>query len=84
MNVRGRPGRLVASSPFRRAKHASTSGAHYDGLTRVGVDPIWWTVSLRCCSLHGMYQLELDGAGVVDRRVAALDVVEAVDVVADR
>src|SRR5882672_7352214 len=31
-----------------------------------------------------MYQLELDGAGVVDRRVAALDVVEAVDVVADR
>ena len=31
-----------------------------------------------------MYQLELDGTVVVDRRVAALDVVEAVDVVADR
>ena len=31
-----------------------------------------------------MYQFELDGAGVVDRGVAALDVVEAVDVVADR
>lgn len=31
-----------------------------------------------------MYQLELDGTGVVDRGVAALEVVEAVDVVADR
>src|SRR5882672_9613323 len=31
-----------------------------------------------------MYQLELDRAGVVDGRMAALNVVEAVDVVADR
>jgi hypothetical protein len=30
-----------------------------------------------------MYQLELDGAGVVDRRMPALQVVEIVDVLAD-
>jgi hypothetical protein len=31
-----------------------------------------------------MYQLELDGAGVVDRRMTTLEIVEAVDVLADR
>ncbi|MGD0838412.1 MAG: hypothetical protein ABSB49_17380, partial [Polyangia bacterium] len=40
-----------------------------------GVDPIWWTVSLRCF-LHGLYQLEFDRAVVIERRVAAARVVE--------
>lgn len=47
-----------------------------------GVDPIWWTVSLRCF-LHGLYQLEFDRAVVIERRVAAARVVEAVDVFAN-
>jgi hypothetical protein len=54
--------------------------------TRTGVDPIWWTVSLRCflcCCLHGVYQLEFDRAVVIERRVAAARVVEAVDVFAN-
>ena len=36
----------------------------------LGVDPIRWTVSLRCC-FHRMNELELERALVVDRRVAA-------------
>ena len=48
----------------------------------LGVDPIWWTVSLRCF-LHGVYQLEFDRALVIERRVAAARVVEAVDVFAN-
>ena len=51
----------------------------------LGVDPIWWTVLLRCllrCFLHGVYQLEFDRAVVIERRVAAARVVEAVDVFA--
>jgi putative transposase len=47
-----------------------------------GVDPIWWTVSLRCF-LNGLYQLEFDRAVVIERRVAAGRVVEAVDVFAN-
>jgi hypothetical protein len=79
---------LAAIKGLLRPRHRGTIPNSFKNVltanVRTGVDPIWWTVSLRCCSLHGMYQLELDGAGVVDRRVAALDVVEAVDVVADR
>ena len=47
-----------------------------------GVDPIWWTVWLRCL-LHGMDEFEFDRTVVVDRRVAALKIVEAVDVFAN-
>ena len=46
------------------------------------VDPIRWTGWLRCL-LHGMDQLELGRAVVVDRRVPALEIVEVVDVLAN-
>ena len=49
---------------------------------RLGVDPVWWTVFLRCF-LHGMHQLELERAAVVERRVATLGIVEAVNVLAN-
>ena len=56
--------------------------AYWPSQGRGGVDPVWWTVFLRCF-LHGMHQLEFERAAVVERRVATLGIVEAVNVLAN-
>jgi len=48
----------------------------------IGLDPIWWTVFLRCF-FHRMHKLKFDRAVVVKRRVATFRIVEAINVLAN-
>jgi len=50
--------------------------------TMFGLDPIWWTVFLRCF-FHRMHKLKFDRAVVVKRRVATFRIVEAINVLAN-
>jgi hypothetical protein len=77
-------GRLTVCGPLREQgkTDSGTVFEHFVDSNGHGVDPVWWTVFLRCF-FHRMHQLEFDRAVVAERRVATFGIVEAINVLAN-